>query len=101
MRSSSPASMRRHPARRSVPLRSSSSFILGAAYLAGAADCGTVSATECGAVDRRLAGGERLTTSGTASLPAVSPDGNYVVYVEKADGGRAASASGRWPPAAT
>ena len=29
---------------------------------------------------------EVLTTSGTAGLPAISPDGNYVVYVENGGG---------------
>ena len=29
---------------------------------------------------------ESLTTSGTAALPAISPDGNYVVYVENGGG---------------
>ncbi len=60
----------------------------GAAYVLaprGGSNSSPTDATALSIADLQV---ETLTTSGTASLPGVSPDGNYVVYVESG-GGRA------------
>ena len=60
--------------------------IAGAAYVfapRGGGNDSAASATSLSIADLQV---EPLTTSGTAGLPAISPDGNYVVYVENAGG---------------
>jgi serine/threonine protein kinase len=60
--------------------------IAGAAYVfapRGNNDSSTPDATALSIADLKV---ETLTSSGTANLPAVSPDGNYVAYVESGGG---------------
>jgi eukaryotic-like serine/threonine-protein kinase len=62
-------------------------FIVVAAYLAvrpGSTDAGGATRTTPSIADLTV---EQLTTSGTAATPAISPDGNYVAYVETGTAG--------------
>ena len=60
--------------------------VLGAVYLTqqGATGPASSGATARSIADLKV---EQLTTSGTADRPGISPDGNYVAYVEQGTGG--------------
>ena len=60
--------------------------IAGAAYVFAPRGGGNDSASSAASLSIADLQVEALTTSGTASLPAISPDGNYVVYVENTGG---------------
>ena len=60
--------------------------IAGTAYFVVSSDGETDSALDAASLSIANLKIEVLTTSSTATLPAISPDGNYVVYVENGGG---------------
>jgi serine/threonine protein kinase/Tol biopolymer transport system component len=60
--------------------------IAGGAYFTSSRESPTDAAARAASLSLADLQVETLTTSGTANLPAISPDGNYVVYVENGDG---------------
>jgi eukaryotic-like serine/threonine-protein kinase len=61
--------------------------VAGAAYVLAPRPDSNSSALDATALSIADLQVETLTTSGTANLPAISPDGNYVAYIENAGGG--------------